>query len=88
MRTSSTFVRSGWINTLGVNFNGTGNTYIDAGAGGVWWSSRGSSTNAEGSSILSAYDLWVQAAAILPSFGPVARHHAFPLRCLSTVLDM
>ena len=78
------FVRSGYVSLPGVS----GATFRDAGIRGYGWSSRASSTRANGSAIPSAYYLEFVASAVGPSNGPYDRWLSFPLRCLSTVLDM
>ena len=54
---------------------------------GDWWSSRGADKRYDGAAVLSAYYLNFT-TAVHSSNGPDARFVAFPLRCLSTVLDM
>ena len=69
------FVRSGdfyLANTSGI--------FRAAGQYGRYWSSR---TNIA----TTAYNLLFD-TTVYPSRGPSAYYHAFPLRCLSTVLDM
>ncbi len=77
------FVRSGWID-LAVSAG----TFRYASVVGYDWSSRGSSIHADGAAIPSAYYLRFGPSDVNPSGGPNVRWHAFPLRCLSTVLDM
>ncbi len=77
------FVRSGYIylpNTAG--------TFKEAGQNGSWWSSRASSTRYDGAQIPSAYFLSLDNNLTNTSAGPYIRYNGFPLRCLSTVLDM
>ncbi len=76
-------VRSGWI-PLSV----TAGTFRLAGSAGLWWSSLASSTRADGAAIPSAYYLGFNTTDVSPSGGPDNRYTGFPLRCLSTVLDM
>ncbi len=78
------FVRSGYMNLPGVS----GATLRDAGSIGYWWSSRGSSTRFDGVATPSAYVFAFSGTGVNPSHGPGDRYHGFPLRCLSTVLDM
>ena len=80
----SGFVRSGYVYLPGVS----GATFRGAGIYGHWWSSRASSTRYDGSAIPSAYYLVFDPSAVYPSDGPSDRWYAFPLRRLSTVLDM
>ncbi len=77
------FVRSGLVYLLGVR----GATFRVAGNLGYDWSSRGSSVVAGGAAVPGAYRLEFN-TAVLPSYGPDERWRAFPLRCLSTVLDI
>ena len=81
---SAHFVRSGYVNLPGVS----GATLRDAGSIGYWWSSRGSSTRFDGVATPSAYVFAFSGTGVNPSHGPGDRYHGFPLRCLSTVLDM
>ncbi len=70
------FVRSGYVylpNTAG--------TLRYAGINADYWSSRAEAAT-------TAYYLSFNATAVGPSGGPHNRWHGFPLRCLSTVLDM
>ena len=78
------FVRSGYVLLPGVS----GATFRDAGVLGYGWSSRGSSTRYDGVATPSAYYLLFNATGVTPSHGPYERWLSFPLRCLSTVLDM
>ncbi len=78
------FVRSGRLYLPGVN----GNTYRDVGQWGRDWSSRGTSIDANNSTVLSAYYLDYGPSEAFPSRGPWGRWHGFSLRCLSTVLGM
>ena len=71
------FVRSGYMTLPGVS----GATFRYAGGVGDWWSSRAVAAT-------TAYRLDFNATAVYPSNGPAGRWHGFPLRCLSTVLDM
>ncbi len=59
-----------------------------AGANGYWWPSRGTSTRSDGTAAPSGYSLAFGASGVNPSYGPSERWFGFPLRCLSTVLDM
>ena len=77
------FVRSG-----DVELRITTGTFRGAGAYGIYWSSLASSTRADGAAIPSAYYLHFNATGVRPSNGPDNRYRGFPLRCLSTVLDM
>ena len=76
------FVRSG-------NFNlaNTAGVLRNAGQNGNWWSSRGAD-NVWGSAGLGSYYLGFTTNGVSPSYGPTNRYIGFPLRCLSTVLDM
>ena len=75
-------MRSGYVNLTAVNevFRGSGGV-------GYVWSSRASNIY-NGTTSLSAYFLTLSPTTVSPSAGPGHRHAAFPLRCLSTVLDM
>ena len=77
-------MRSGGIRLIGVD----GATFWRAGWNGYDWSSRGSSTSASGNSVPSVYRLQLNDDGVYPSNGPDHRWYAFPLRCLSTVLDI
>ena len=55
---------------------------------GHYWSSWGSDTAGNGSTLSSAYYLYVGSSGVIPSAGPWDRWYGYPLRCLSTVLDM
>ncbi len=66
----------------------TAGTLRYAGLSGYGWSSRGSSTHANGSAVPSSYNLAFGASVAYSSNGPDGRNLAFPLRCLSTVLGM
>ena len=76
-------MRSGHVNLLGIS----GGTFRNAGQWGFTWSSQASSTDTAGNSTPSAYSLYF-ITLVSPSGGPFTRHYGFPLRCLSTVLDM
>ena len=76
------FVRSGQIRLT--NSIGTLG-YVDI---GFAWSSRGSSINSDGIIIPSGYYIFFNNNSVEPSNGPAARYFSFPLRCLSTVLDI
>jgi hypothetical protein len=78
------FVRSGLMSLPGVS----GATFRGSGINGYWWSLRGSSTRYDGVATPSAYSLAFNESTVYPSFGPNDCWHGFPLRCLSTVLDM
>ena len=71
------FVRSGWI-----HLPSTAGTFSYAGAAGVWWSSYTYSAATH------AYDLYLQTTGVVNPSSPSTRYTGFPLRCLSTVLDM
>ncbi len=74
-------MRSGFIHiVVGAFRNG--------GTGGEAWSSYGTTQDANGSDILSAYYLYLNNARVYLSHGPYPRAFARPLRCLSTVLGM
>ena len=77
------FVRSG-----DVELPITTGTFRFAGVGGIYWSSRASSAGANGTTTPSAYNINFNATGVYPSNGPYERWLGFPLRCLSTVLDM
>ena len=77
-------MRSGYVYLPGVDSA----TFITAGVRDFYWSSRGSSTNASGAAIPSGYGLGFNATGVIPSDGPHERWAGFPLRCLSTVLDI
>ncbi len=71
------FVRSG-----NVDPTVAAGTFRNAGINGYDWSSRGSSTHANGSAIPSAYNLNFNATTAYPSNGPNERYIGLPLRCL------
>ena len=64
-----------------MNLPGTDGAFRGAGNGGYGWSLRMNK-------LASAYYLDFYATGVYPSHGPNNRWHGFPLRCLSTVLDM
>ncbi len=72
-------VRSGDI-----NFSMTNGTFYLAGAYGIYWSSRGADHTSSTISTALYFEFY---SKVSPSTGPYARWIAFPLRCLSTVLD-
>ena len=76
-------MRSGFVYLLGRNSV----TFLDADNTGHYWSSRGTSTRIDGAAIPSAYNFYFS-AGVGPSNGPYDRWYAYPLRCLSTVLDI
>ena len=76
------FVRSGVV-----NLPNTAGTLWSNGASGHYWSSR-EADNVWSSVGAGGYDLLFSATGVHPSWGPDHRHLGFPLRCLSTVLDM
>ncbi len=78
------FVRSGNVFLPGVS----GATFSLASVHGYNWSSRGSSVRHDGVVIPSAYRLGFNASTVRTSDGPYERWLGFPLRCLSTVLEM
>ena len=69
-------MRSGYI-----NLNLTTGTLRETSFRNDNWSSRGSA-------ITSAYNLLIADVGVGASDGPVQRYYGFPLRCLSTVLDI
>ena len=73
---NSYFVRSGYV-----NLTTTTGTLRYVGQNGGWWSSHGTATTG-------AHALDFNNTITHPSAGPNSRYHAFPLRCLSTVLGM
>lgn len=73
----SIFVRSGWI-----NLPSTTDTFRNAGAEGVWWSSY------TYSDATYAYDLYLQSTGVVSPSYHSPRYGGVPLRCLSTVSDM
>ena len=75
------FVRSGYTNLSGID----GATLRDFGYGGYYWSSKAVIYTSAASA--TAYYLGF-GIAVNPSYGPSVRWYGFPLRCLSTVLDM
>ena len=77
------FVRSGHV-----NLTVSAGTFRYAGQWGYDWSSRGSSTRFDGVATPSAYVFAFSGTGVNPSHGPGDRFLGFPLRCLSTVLDM
>ena len=80
----SFFVRSGRIYLPGAS----GATFGFASVFGYEWSSRGLSTNNNGTTVSSGYNLRFNATDVIPSNGPDAYIYGIPLRCLSTVLDI
>ena len=76
-------VRSGWIELS--NLSGT---YRGVGQSGNAWLSRALSTNTGSTATPSAYYLAFDPKDVYQSLGPHAYALGFPLRCLSTVLDM
>ena len=75
-------MRSGNIsptNSLGV--------FRFAGQSGQYWSLRASAADSDGNTYPSAYDL-VFSVDVYPSRGPHTQYLGFPLRCLSTVIDI
>ncbi len=78
---SNIFVHSGRINlTVSAGTLGYADQY------GHWWPSRAAAYTSSTSA--TAYYLDFRDTAVYPSNGPVNRWNGFPLRCLSTVLDM
>ncbi len=77
------FVRSGYF-----HLTRSAGTLKYAGVYGYEWSSRGSSTAANGTATPSAYYFDFHESVAYPSSGPNVRWYVFPLRCLSTVLDI
>ena len=80
------FVRSGLVYFL----PNTG-AFRHAGQVVYLWSSRGGNTNlSSGISSPGSYllDISYTNGVVKPSQGPYARSYGFPLRCLSTVLDI
>ena len=75
------FVRSG-----DVELPITTGTFRFAGVGGIYWSSRAAADTSSTSA--TAYYLAFDESTVYPSSGPSTRWNGFPLRCLSTVLDM
>ncbi len=75
------FVRSGYMHLPGND----GFTYRLAGLNADYWSSLASDYTSVTSA--TAYRL-VFHTSVERSYGPRSRWHGFPLRCLSTVLDM
>ncbi len=76
-------MRSGFLHLT----HSVGN-FVNAGMGAEDWSSRASSTDANGNNVLSAYYLYIPSNVVKPSQGPYAYYLGRPLRCLSTVLDI
>ncbi len=64
------------------------NTLGGVGRWGRNWSSCATSTNDEGATVPSGYNLDFPATAVHPSAGPWDRYSGFSLRCLSTVLGI
>ena len=64
----------------------TTGTFRFAGVGGIYWSSRAAADTSSTSA--TAYYLAFDESTVYPSSGPSTRWNGFPLRCLSTVLDM
>ena len=75
------FVRSGRI-----GLTVTAGTFGYAGQNGDGWSSRAAAYTSSTSA--TAYGLGFNESTVYPSGGPYYRWYGFPLRCLSTVLDM
>ena len=71
-----------------VTISSTISTFTNAGIRSYGWSSRGTATRYDGANIPSSYNLDFNATGVLPSNGPSNRYLGFPLRCLSTVLDI
>ncbi len=76
-------MRSGYV-----NLSDPTSRFVTAGLHGLYWSSRGSGTRYDGTSVLSAYYLNFDATVTRPSSSPNHRWFGHPLRCLSTVLDI
>ena len=81
-------MRSGSILLVGTNYNGSGAGFRHAGIYGQDWSLRGTSTTMDGTMAPSSYYLFFGITEVESSWGPYERWNAFPLRCLSTVLDI
>ena len=77
-------MRSGYVHLPGVNEA----TLSFISQGGVGWSSYGASKRYDDTATLSAYYLNFGAMSVNVSRGPDSRWFGYPLRCLSTVLDM
>ena len=77
------FVRSGYV-----YLPGTDDATYGAALYGYYWSSRGSDSRYDNVATASAYALNFGVTGVTASHGPTNRYSAFPLRCLSTVLDM
>ena len=75
-------VRSGLVYLISAG------TFRAAGVGGYYWSSRAGANNIWDSAGLGGYYLYFDATGVNPSVGPDYHWYGFPLRCLSTVLDM
>ena len=75
-------MRSGLINLPGIS----GATFRNAGQWGFGWSSRAAAYTSSTSATV--YFLQIEPSVVIPSYGPTNRWHSFPLRCLSTVLDI
>ena len=75
-----------FVRSARVNLTVSAGTLGYAGQYGYWWSSRAAAYTSSTSA--NAYDLSFNATAVYPSYGPSNRWNGFPLRCLSTVLDM
>ena len=62
-------------------------TLIVASANGYNWSSRGTSNRSDGAVSPSGYHLSLSGNGVSPSISD-ERYYGYPLRCLSTVLDI
>ena len=80
-------MRSGHVYLRGSNYSGSGNTLMVVGGHGYMWSLRGSSIRSDGITSPSGYHLSFSATNTTPSI-PDERSYGFPLRCLTTVLDI
>ncbi len=74
-------MRSGVIYTTN-----TAGTFRHAGINGHWWVSRATTYNSSTSAL--AYEFHFGATDVYTSGGPYTRYSGYPLRCLSTVLDI
>ncbi len=74
-------MRSGYVNLIIA-----AGVFRNAGEWGPIWSSHANMYTSNTSA--TAYYLTFNATDVYPSLGPDSRFYAFPLRCLSTVLDI
>ena len=74
-------MRSGWVNLLKAS------SLYSAGLTGHIWSSFATAERDSNEYMLGTYDLGFNSEEVSTSHSSI-RHQAFPLRCLSTVIDI